>query len=127
MELQTVERKSSKVNKLVRQHFGPHEDLWKPKCCDMVFRLVHHGSTEPLAVCTLQLAPSNYWILGDLCVKEQRKGYGTQIVSLVMRVVNLPVWVDANETAAKIFEKDRRFRETTKGPWKPEGRAFIST
>jgi len=127
MELQIVERKSSKVNKLVRQHFGPHEDLWNPKCCDMVFRLSPYGSTEPYAVCTLQLAPGDYWILGDLCVKESGKGYGTQIVGLIMRVVNRPVWVDANEIAAKIFAKDPRFRETNTGPWEITGRAFISS
>ena len=93
----------------------------------MLFRLSPYGSTEPYAVCTLQLAPKNYWILGDLCVKEPRRGYGTEIVNLVMRVVDIPVWVDANETAAKIFEKDPRFKETTIGPWKPEGRAFMSS
>lgn len=125
MELSLVERKSSKVNKLIRQNFGPHEDLWSPRHFDMLFRLTHRGSTDPLAVCTLQWA-KDYWILGDLCASEKGKGYGTEIVQRVMEVINGPVWVDANEFSAKIFEKDPRFTETTEGPWPPENRAFIS-
>lgn len=126
MELRLVERKSSKIDKLIRQNFGPYEDLWNPRYFDMLFRLSRRGSTDPLAVCTLQWAPKGYWILGDLCVSEQRKGYATELVERLMTVMNKPVWVDANEFSSKIFEKDPRFKETTEGPWKPEGRAFIS-
>lgn len=97
-----------------------------PRHFDMLFRLTHRGSTDPLAVCTLQWA-KDYWILGDLCASEKGKGYGTEIVQRVMEVINgPPVWVDANEFSAKIFEKDPRFTETTEGPWPIENRAFIS-
>jgi hypothetical protein len=126
MELRLVERKSSKIDKLIRQNFGPHEDLWNPRYFDVLFRLSYQGSTDPLAVCTLQWA-QDYWILGDLCVREKRRGFATEIVNRIMDLVNKPIWVDANELSAKIFEKDPRFHETTKGPWKPEGRAFISS
>jgi len=126
MDFRIVERKSAKVNKLIRQNFGPHEDLWCPRYFDMLFRLSLQGSTDPLAVCTLQWS-EKYWILGDLCVSEQGKGYGTEIVRRIMTIVSRPVWVDANPISAKIFEKNSRFRETTEGPWKPEHRAFMSS
>jgi hypothetical protein len=126
MELVLVERKSSKIDKLVRQNFGPHEDLWDPKYFDMLFRLSHRGSTDPLAVCTLQWT-LDYWILGDLCVGQKRQGFATEIVNRIMDVVKGPIWVDANAISSKIFEKDPRFHETTMGPWRPEHRAFMSS
>jgi hypothetical protein len=73
----------------------------------------------------LQLT-EEYWILGDLCVKEKGMGHGTAIVDLVMKVVNQPVWVDANEISSRIFEKNPLFKETTIAPWKPEGKAYLS-
>lgn len=126
MKLRLIERRNSKVDKLVRQNFGVDEDLWKPRYFDLLFSLTEENSMDPLAVCTLQWT-KDYWILGDLCVKTPGQGYGTEIVQQVMRVVNRPVWVDAtNEACAKIFEKDVRFKETVEGPWKPEGRAFLT-
>ena len=126
MRLRLVERRSKKIDKLIRQNFGPHEDIWNPRHFDNLFSLTEDDSTEPIAVCTLQWT-MDYWILGDLCVATPRQGYGTEIVRQVMQVVKKPVWVDAaNEASAKIFERDSRFKETTEGPWKIEGRAFLS-
>jgi len=126
MELRVVERRSKKIDELVRQNFGPDEDLWNPRYFDFLFKLTEKGSSDPLAICTLQWTP-DYWILGDLCAKHKGMGYGTQIVNLVTKVTApLPVWVDANEISSKIFEKNQRFSETTDGPWKPEGKAYIS-
>ena len=126
MKLEAIERRDHKIDKLVRQNFGPHEDLWNPRYFDMLLRLSNDHSNDPLAVCTLQWT-QDYWILGDLCVSQPRMGYGTEIVQSVMKIVTKPVWVDAtNEYSARIFERDPRFKETTKGPWKPEGRAFLS-
>lgn len=125
MELQIVERRSRKIDELVRQNFGPDEDLWNPKYFDFLFKLTRWNGKDPLAICTLQSA-EEYWILGDLCVKEKGMGYGTAIVDLVMKVVNQPVWVDANEISSRIFEKNPLFYETTKAPWKPEGKTYLS-
>jgi hypothetical protein len=126
MRLRLIERRSKKIDKLIRQNFGPHEDIWNPRHFDNLFSLTEDDSTEPLAVCTLQWT-MKYWILGDLCVSVPRQGYGSEIVRQVMQLVKKPVWVDAtNEASAKIFERDQRFKDTTEGPWKPEGRAFLS-
>ena len=120
-----VERRSKKIDELVRQNFGPDEDLWNPKHFDFLFKLTHKNSTDPVAICTIQWQ-GEYWILGDLCVKEKGMGHGTAIVDLVMKALNQPVWVDANEISSRIFEKNPLFYETTKGPWKPEGKAYLS-
>jgi hypothetical protein len=126
MRLRLVERRSKKIDKLIRQNFGPHEDIWNPRHFDELFSLTEDDSTDPLAVCTLQWT-ENYWILGDLCVAARGCGHGTEIVRRVMQVVKQPVWVDAaNDASAKIFERDPRFKETTEGPWEPTGRAFLS-
>lgn len=126
MKLRLIERRNNKVDKIIRQNFGPHEDIWNPRYFDELFSLTEDGSTEPLAVCTLQWT-KDYWILGDLCVATRGCGHGAEIVRRVMQVVKQPVWVDAtNEICAKIFERDQKFKETTEGPWKPEGRAFIT-
>lgn len=126
MKLRLVERRSKKIDKLIRQNFGPHEDIWNPRYFDELFSLTEDDSTDPLAVCTLQWTPE-YWILGDLCVASHGCGHGSEIVRRVMQVVKKPVWVDAtNDVCAKIFERDTRFKETTEGPWKAEGRAFIT-
>lgn len=125
MRLRLVERRSKKVDKLIRQNFGPHEDIWNPRYFDELFSLTEEDSTEPLAVCTLQWT-KDYWILGDLCVATRGCGHGAEIVRKVMQVVNKPVWVDTNEFASTIFERDPRFKETTEGPWEPTGRAFLS-
>ena len=126
MRLRLIERRNNKVDKLIRQNFGPHEDIWNPRYFDELFSLTEDDSTNPLAACTLQWT-EHYWILGDLCVATQRQGYGAEIVRRVMQVVKQPVWVDAtNDACAKIFERDPIFKETTEGPWKPEGRAFLS-
>lgn len=126
MRLRLIERRNTKVDKLIRQNFGPHEDIWNPRYFDELFSLTEDDSTDPLAVCTLQWT-KDYWILGDLCVATPRHGYGSEIVRLVMNVVKHPVWVDAtNDACVKIFERDPRFKETTEGPWEPTGRAFLS-
>ena len=126
MRLRLIERRSKKVDKLIRQNFGPHEDIWDPRYFDELFSLTEDDSTDPLAVCTLQWT-EKYWILCDLCVSTPQRGYGTEIVRRVMQVVKQSVWVDAtNEACAKIFERDPRFKETTEGPWEPTGRAFSS-
>lgn len=126
MRLRLVERRNNKVDKLIRQNFGPHEDIWDPRYFDELFSLTEDDSTDPLAVCTLQWT-EKYWILGDLCVSVPQQGYGSEIVRQVMQIVKKPVWVDAtNDASAKIFERDHRFKETAEGPWKIEGRAFIT-
>jgi hypothetical protein len=125
MRLRLIERRSKKVDKLIRQNFGPHEDIWNPRHFDELFSLTEDHSTDPLAVCTLQWT-KDYWILGDLCVATRGCGHGAEIVRWVMQIVKKPVWVDTNEFASTIFEHDPRFKETTEGPWEPTGRAFIT-
>ncbi|BAT22343.1 hypothetical protein [Yellowstone lake phycodnavirus 2] len=125
MKLRLVERRNNKVDKLIRQNFGPHEDIWNPRHFDELFSLTENDSTDPLAVCTLQWT-KDYWILGDLCVATRGCGHGAEIVRRVMQIVKKPVWVDTNEFASTIFEHDPRFKETTEGPWEPTGRAFIT-
>ena len=116
---------NAEVDALIALNFGPGESLWNPKVFDLLFLIGH-----PLcAVCTLQKWGKS-WILGDLCVGEKRKGYGTQVVELALSKVHGRVWADANAESAGVFQKDPRWRKATrsqKPPWKAMGVWYATT
>jgi hypothetical protein len=112
------------VDALIALNFGDGESLWNPKCFDKLYTL-----GEPIcAVCTLQKWDGG-WILGDVCVSEKRKGYGTRVVDLALSNVKGPIWADANAGSAGIFEKDIRWRKATHlqvPPWEASGVWYVS-
>ena len=111
-----------KINKLIRQNFGEGEDLWEPKCFDLIYT-IREGS-KVMAVCTLQKWGKG-WILGDLCVAEKRKGLATQLVNKVISILKEFIWADANEESNGVFTKDPRWSRTAKGPWEATGTAWL--
>ena len=123
MKLERVYRKSKKVDKLIRQNFGPGESLWDPKCFDLLFKLTH--SQKILAVCTLQWSGQGYWILGDICASVHGQGFGSEIVRRVCERVSEPIWADATTPGSiRILERNS-FGPTIIEPWEPEGKSYI--
>lgn len=123
MKLERVYRKSKKVDELIQQNFGPGESLWKPKCFDLLYKLV--DGQKILAVCTLQWSAEGYWILGDVCSVTHGHGFGSEIIRRVCERTHEPIWADATHPGSgKILERNS-FRPTTVQPWKPEGTALF--
>jgi len=119
----SLETKMSRaeIDALIALNFGEGESLWRPKVFDLLFLL----GTPLCAVCTLQKWDKG-WILGDVCASEKRKGYGTQVIDLALSKVQGRVWADANEASAGIFQKDPRWRKTTRGPWDATGVWYVT-
>jgi hypothetical protein len=112
--LRKVSRYDRRVDALVRENFGPEEGLWDPLVVDHIFRLDVNGKLA--AVCTLQKR-SKYWLLGDLCVAEKRKGHGTRIILEVMNLVWLtkPILVRVNSMSEGLIQKTGRFLKIAEG------------
>lgn len=112
--LRKVTRYDRRVDALVRENFGPDEGLWDPLVVDHIFRLDVNGKLA--AVCTLQKRPK-YWLLGDLCVAEKRRGHGTQIVVEVMNLLEPTecVLVRVNSMSEGLVQKTGRFRKIADG------------
>jgi hypothetical protein len=111
----------AEIDALIALNFGEGESLWSPKVFDLLFLI----GTPLCAVCTLQKWDKG-WILGDVCVSEKRKGYGTQVIDLALSKVQGRVWADANAASAGIFHKDPRWRKTTRGPWDATGVWYVT-
>jgi hypothetical protein len=123
MKLERVYGKSKKVDKLIRQNFGPGESLWDPKCFDLLYKLVE--GPKILAVCTLQWSGQGYWILGDICASVHGQGYGSEIVRLICEIVSEPIWADATTPGSKRILERNSFGPTIIHPWEPEGKSYI--
>lgn len=124
MKLERVYRKSKKVDKLIRQNFGPDESLWDPKCFDRLYKLV--DGQKILAVCTLQWAQADgYWILGDVCSAVHGQGFGSEIVRQVCEKVSESIWADATGPGSERILERNSFRPTTLAPWEPEKKCYI--
>jgi hypothetical protein len=122
MKLQEL-RRSIQVQNLIRENFGPDEDLWNPKCFDMLLGL--KAGRKLLGICTLQLAPDGYWILGDLCTAEHGKGHGTELVRQVCIVTPGTIWADATCPASERILVRNGFKETDVRPWAEVVKAYM--
>ena len=123
MKLERVYRKSKKVDKLIRQNFGPGESLWDPKCFDLLYKLV--DGPKIMAICTLQWSGQGYWILGDICASVHGQGFGSEIVRRVCGSVSEPIWADATGPGSERILERNSFGPTIIEPWKPEGKSYI--
>jgi hypothetical protein len=122
MELREL-RRSNQVENLFRENFGPDEDLWSPKCFDVLFGL--KDGRRLLGACTLQLAPDGYWILGDVCTAEHGKGHGTELIRQVCIATPGTIWADATCPASEGILTRNGFRETVVRPWDEVVKAYI--
>jgi hypothetical protein len=122
MELHEL-RRSIQVENLIRKNFGQDEDLWNPKCFDILLGL--KDGRELLGLCTLQFAPDGYWILGDLCTAEHGKGHGTELVRQVCIATPGTIWADATCPASERILIRNGFRETDVRPWAEVVKAYI--
>ena len=123
MKLVRVYRRSNTIDDLVRKNFGTEESLWNPKCFDRLYKLV--DGRKLLGVCTLQWSPDGYWILGDICVYEHGKRYGSEIVKRICEQISEPIWADATHPASERILEQNSFKLTSIKPWPPHGKPYI--